>query len=208
MLACGTSFRLPAMARNDDQLALFPDLPAGQVRKRRRARLFFALWPEPHIRSQLAQAAALIPPGDAPNAWRVKPERYHLTLEFLGELDALRIEAALRAGDAVQASGFTLRLDTVGHFSGANVAWIGPAQCPAPLAALKAALDRELLHHALPVATVAYVPHVTSLRGVREAPDAPAPEIHWAIREFVLIRNSSASGRSRYTVLRRWALST
>jgi 2'-5' RNA ligase len=158
------------------------------------------------VRAEIARAAALIPPGDAPNAWRVKPERLHLTLEFLGELDGPRIEAALRAGDAVKAASFILRLDTIGHFTGANVAWIGPLRCPPSLAALKAALDRELLHQALPVSTTAFVPHVTSVRGIREAPDAPVPAIDWPVREFVLIRNSSASGRSRYTVLRRWPL--
>lgn len=194
------------MARPDDQLALFPELPAEVIRRRRRARLFFALWPEARIRAELARAAALIPPGDAPNAWRVRPERYHLTLAFLGELPAPGIEAALEAGDAVSAAGFSLKLDRVGHFVGANVVWIGPSECPPSLTALKAALDRELLHRQLPVGTAPFVPHLTSVRGVRDAPDAPAPDIDWPVREFALIRNSSASGRSRYTVLRRWPL--
>lgn len=196
------------MAATDDQLALFPDLPPAGRLRRGRSRLFFALWPDRALRDGLERAAALIPPGDSSAVQRVRPERYHLTLAFLGELDARQIEAAQRAGDAVRASAFEFRLDRIGHFAGANVAWIGPSQPVPMLSRLKAALDRELLHYGLPVETAAFVPHVTCLRKLREPPDAPAPSLSWPVSDFVLVRSCrDAAGRpAGYKPLRRWPL--
>lgn len=198
------------MSADDDQFALFPELPPGERLRRSRSRLFFALWPAAKLRDQLTRAAALVPPGDNPATYRVKPERLHLTLAFLGELDARQIEAAITAGDAVVADGFSLRIDRVGHFDTANVAWLGPSVIPPGLARLKAALDRELLHVHLPVDPGVYVPHITCLRRIREAPDALAPQLDWTVDEFVLVRSArDRDGRpAGYKVLRRWRLKT
>ena len=194
--------------KSADQLTLFPELPAASRRSARRARFFFALWPDQGLRERLTQAAAILPIGDNPSAYRVKPERIHLTLAFLGTLDTHGAEAALLAGAAVQARAFTLALDKVGHFSGPNVVWIGPSALAPPLAKLKGELDRELLRFALPVESAPYRPHVTCLRNVREPPDASLVTIEWCVQDFVLVRSAAGSGGkpARYRVLRRWPL--
>ena len=195
------------MARKGgSQLALFPDLPAGaRGRRPSTVRSFFALWPDPAVRAALALAAAQVPPGVS-RVHRVKPERYHLTLAFLGDLEPLQIEAAAQAGDALAADGFCLSLDRMGHFFGPNVVWIGPAELPRGLVQLKASLDRELLRFGLPVAGGGFVPHVTCLRGMREAPDAPPVRIEWQVRDFVLVRTVRRKGTPEYKVVRRWPL--
>jgi 2'-5' RNA ligase len=195
------------LAKPGAQLPLFPELPPGARRRRApRARTFFALWPDERLRAQLAQAAALIPPGAA-RAQRVRPERYHLTLAFLGTLEAAQIETARRAAAHVQAAPFRLTLDTIGHFAGPNVVWIGPrALCPG-LAALKAALDRELLRYNLPVESAPFQPHITCWRGVGEPPDAPPPHLDWPVREFVLVKSVFQAGQSHYKIVARWPLS-
>jgi 2'-5' RNA ligase len=195
-------------AAKDDQLGLFPELPAAARLRLGRSRLFFALWPDRCLRADLARAAALILPDEGASVQRVRSERYHLTLAFLAELNARQVEAALLAGAAVRAAAFEFVLDRIGHFEPANVVWIGPAQPPPPLARLKAELDRELLRYRLPVATEVYVPHVTCLRRMRMLPDAPQPNLPWAASEFVLVRSCrDANGRpAGYKVLRRWPL--
>jgi 2'-5' RNA ligase len=192
----------------DDQLGLFSELQVPASLRLSRSRLFFALWPDRRLRSALAKAAAELPLGKSPGAYRVKPERLHLTLAFLGELNARQVEAAYRAGDAVRAASFAFRIDHIGHFEAANVAWIGPSTLDAPLARLKAELDRELLHVGLPVDTAAYVPHVTCQRRQRELPVAAAPNLNWSVSDFALMRSCrDASGRpAGYKVLRRWPL--
>ncbi|MDI3258565.1 MAG: RNA 2',3'-cyclic phosphodiesterase [Sinobacteraceae bacterium] len=194
------------MGKSAAQLSLFPELPEGARRRRpARVRAFFALWPDEPLREGLARTAALIPPGAA-RASRVRPERYHLTLSFLGMLEPAQIEAAQRAASQVRAASFRLVLDTVGHIAGPNVVWIGPgARCP-PLAALKAELDRELLRYNLPVASSPFLPHITCLRGVREPPDPPPVHLDWPVREFVLVKSVLKPGNSYYKVIARWPL--
>ncbi len=48
-------------------------------------RLFYALWPDDAARAQLAQAAAALNVHDGQ---RVRDENLHLTLVFLGAVDA------------------------------------------------------------------------------------------------------------------------
>jgi 2'-5' RNA ligase len=195
------------LSRGGSQLALFDDLPEG-ARKRRptRSRMFFALWPDEGLRQALAAAAAHVPPGDAARSYRVKPERFHLTLAFLGLLEPRQVEAAQRAAAEVRARPFRLRLDQVGHFEGPNVVWIGPLALPPELAQLKAELDRELLRFGLPVAGGPFIPHITCLRGVREAPDAQAPDLAWEVGEFVLVKSVLKPGASYYKLVGRWPL--
>jgi 2'-5' RNA ligase len=195
------------LAKGSDQLTLFPE-PTGGVRRPRRshARMFFALWPDEATRMALARAAIVIPPGDAVRAHWVRTERYHLTLAFLGELEPRQAEAAELAGDQVQARPFRLQLDTVGHFEGPNVVWIGPQTLPPELIQLKAELDRELLRYGLPVLPGKFIPHITCLRGVREAPDASQPQIDWGVEEFVLVKSLLKPGATKYKVVKRWPL--
>ncbi len=195
------------MPKGAAQLALFADLPppARQRKSATRTRYIFALWPSDSTRQRLAQTAATIPPGSARSS-RIKPERYHLTLAFLGPLQTAQLNAALKAGSTVDAAAFALTLDRVGYFENAGVAWIGPQQVPPGLLRLKAELDRELLHLGLPVERGSFAPHVSCLRGLDDAPDADAPRIDWLVDEFVLMRSAKRDGISVYQRLGRWPL--
>jgi 2'-5' RNA ligase len=168
--------------------------------------MFFALWPPDAVREELARVASVVPPGSAARAHRVKPERFHLTLAFLGEIDKAQADAAMQAASSVVAAPFDLVFDTVGHFARAGVAWLGPHELCSGLAQLKAELDRELLRFGLPVESGAYTPHLTCLRGVRDAPDALPFRIDWPVAEFVLVRSVVKAGVSGYEVVRRWPL--
>jgi 2'-5' RNA ligase len=195
------------LSKSGSQLTLFPE-PVTAVRRQRtaRARMFFALWPDEEVRLALARAALVIPPGDAARASWVRTERYHMTLAFLGEIEPRQAEAAERAAAEVRVRPFRLRLDTVGHFEGPNVVWIGPQGLPPQLTQLKAELDRELLRFGLPVVAGKFTPHITCMRGVREAPDATSPQIDWAVNEFVLVKSVLKPGLSRYKIVQRWPL--
>lgn len=195
------------MAKAGSQLTLFPE-PVETSRRPRttRQRMFFALWPDEQVRLALARAALVIPPGDAARAQWVRTERYHLTLAFLGEIEPRQAEAAERAAAEIRVRPFTLQLDTVGHFAGPNVVWIGPQSLPPELTQLKAELDRELLRYGLPLVQGRFTPHITCLRGVREAPDVAPVQISWPVREFVLVKSVLKPGMSRYKIVQRWPL--
>lgn len=190
-----------------DQPGLFADLPEPPRASGRRAAYFFALWPDRAVRRRLASAAARLPLGEGGAAYRIRPERLHLTLAWLGEIDSVRVDAARRAADEVQARAFLLRLDRLGHFPGPNAVWLGASRMPAPLARLKAELDRELLGYGLPVAADPFVPHVTVQRNVRTPADAAAERVDWPVTAFALLRSARSGGKADgYRVVARWSL--
>jgi 2'-5' RNA ligase len=190
-----------------DQPGLFADLPEPPRASGRRAAYFFALWPDRAVRRRLASAAARVPLGEGGAVYRIRPERLHLTLAWLGEIDSARVAAARRAADEVQARPFLLRLDSLGHFPGPNAQWFGCQRMPPALARLKAELDRELLGYGLPVAAEAFVPHVTVQRNVRTPVEVPAEAIGWPVTEFALLRSARSGGKADgYRVVGRWGL--
>jgi RNA 2',3'-cyclic 3'-phosphodiesterase len=121
------------------------------------ARLFVAIdLPEP-----LKAALAALRSAALPARWSA-PEKFHLTLRFIGEVDEARvaeIDTALRGIDAPR---FALTLAGVGHFR-RQVLWVGVESAP-PLLALQAEVERALQRAGLPGERGRYVPHVKLAR--------------------------------------------
>ena len=190
-----------------DQPALFPELPEASGRGGRRANYFFALWPDRAVRRRLASASAALPLGEGSVPYRIKPDRLHLTLAWLGDIGQTQVDAALLAAEDVQARPFLLRLDRTGHFPNASTAWLGPSSLSPPLARLKAELDRELLRYGLPVASEPFVPHVSVQRNVRTLAEIPPFEVLWPVTEFALLRSARSNGKADgYRLVQRWTL--
>jgi len=125
-------------------------------------RCFVAAWPSAATRRELAALIETLRPA-LPEARAMQPRNLHLTLAFIGELDAIRAADAARACAA--ASGFSWSIAATGAFARARVAWAGGASNPAVEAAARAA------RAALDALGVAYdrkpfVPHVTLFRDV------------------------------------------
>jgi len=183
----------------------FDDAPAEPMH-----RLFFALWPDDALRSRIAKTAASVVSAHAPGGRPLKPDRYHVTLQFLGDFRPLPpslVEAARTAAAAVRAPAFELSLDEVGSFRGANVWWLGAQHAPEALRALYESLGRSLAQHRVSVKSAAnFVPHLTVQRDVRRhvAP-TPVPPLAWPVREFVLIDSQPGRG-TPYEVIGRWPL--
>ncbi|MBY6205758.1 RNA 2',3'-cyclic phosphodiesterase [Halomonas denitrificans] len=165
-------------------------------------RLFFALWPDPSLRSVLVQHGNRL---DAGSGRRVPDANLHLTLVFLGDVPADRIDALETLAGTVAATHrpFTLVLDRYGTFDRARVAWLG-----GPAVEAGNRLVEDLAAGArdcgLDVERRSWRPHVTLRRRIEAAPDGPAPApIAWRVRDFVLVE--SIRGRP-YQVLRSWPL--
>jgi 2'-5' RNA ligase len=179
-------------------------------------RLFFALWPDATVRASIAAAAELLKQHHHPHGRWLKPHRYHLTLQFLGDFSAMPHELATRACDAatkIQAGAFALALDRAGSFRNrAMVWWLGCAQIPDELASLWQALGAAMRTAHIAFDTkLRLTPHVTVLRDADVAlpltpiPSAQIPSITWHVDEFVLI-HSRLGAQSQYRVLGRWPL--
>lgn len=171
-------------------------------------RLFFALWPGPIQRTRIAAAAATLSAQHALDGYASNPERYHLTLYFLGDFVAPEHEAvALKAAQQIEAPPFTLHLDQAGSFRNRDiVTWLGAKESPPELEHLQQALTRALA--SLPrERQPGFVPHLTVRRGTRQAiPQEPIAPIHWKVDEFVLVRSLQQRRPIQYQILQRCPL--
>lgn len=163
-------------------------------------RLFFALWPDPETRRAIVsrrEALAGI------SRKRVPDHNLHLTLVFLGNVAAERVEPMMRRVDPLRRRRFTIRLDRFGLFPRAGVAWLG-GEAPADGAALVDALSETAAAAGLSLDGRPWQPHVTLYRRVERPVSAAAPApIDWPVRSFELIESISSRP---YQVLRSWPL--
>lgn len=102
---------------------------------------------------------------DLPAGRTADPETFHITLAFLGEEPAERVEAAHEALSGLAAAPFTLRLDGLGSFGGREMQVLFAAVAPSgPLDALHRKV-RSLLHGAgIMPDRQRFRPHVTLAR--------------------------------------------
>jgi 2'-5' RNA ligase len=164
-------------------------------------RLFTALWPDDAVRHALAQAQACWswPSGAA----RVKPERLHATLHFLGNVPAARIPLLDEAIARVGFEPFSLEFGLPDIWAG-GIAVLQPRAMPPQLLALHAKLGEAIGGLGLPVESRAYRAHVTLARRASGAkPPAEAPALPWEVNKgFVLVR--SLPGGRGYEVIGRY----
>jgi 2'-5' RNA ligase len=166
-------------------------------------RVFFALWPGAPARGRLNLLGAELAQR---SAGRPTPAaNIHLTLHFLGEVRADRIDVLRELAAGVRAAAFLMRLDREGCFPKAAVAWAGCSRASEPLLALHANLGRVLAGQGFEAEARAYSPHVTLVRRIARAiPAAPIEAIEWQAQEFALVQTQRGLGR--YMTLGRWRL--
>ncbi len=189
---------IPPAAMQADLLGAAPSPDGVQ-------RLFFALVPPLPLQERLAAAAAEVershPSGGRPG----KPDRYHLTLHFLGDFDPLPPslrEAARAAGDAVAPRRFELVFDHAANFAGNGVRWLGGPPSDA-LQALWGELGEALARRGIRAVRQAFVPHLTIAMGARPLPGPVAIDpVSWPVDGFALVL--ARPGRP-YEILQRWS---
>lgn len=171
----------------------------------RRRRLFFGLWPDDATRRDLAALTRRHLPAAAGRP--VPARNLHLTLVFLGSVDAEFQSCAERAAGTVRADPFELELCRVGHWARSRVFWTAPAQTPDALTGLVAALSRALAHCGYAPETRAYSAHITLARNVRgPLPGAAHAPVRWRVSDFHLVASETHPRGARYALVTRWPL--
>jgi len=167
--------------------------------------VFFALWPPERSAARLARWARDLVSDSGGRATR--QEAIHLTLAFLGEIEAARADAAIAAARAVRAPAHKLLVEHAEYWPHNRIVWVGPRRAPAPMARLARELGKALRHAGFSLERRPFAAHVTLIRKAR-APRAlpPLPKVDWPVNEFVLVRSVLSSEGSRYAVLGRFPL--
>ncbi len=158
------------------------------------ARLFFAVWPDARAAAALERLAAEL--AVAARGKPVPAGKAHVTLAFLGEVPDARSGEACAAARGMGFEPFELRLDRVGSFRGARVAWAGSLE-PAPeLLALQGELGARLREAGFALEERAFTPHATIVRRIGRGLSGAAIEpIAWEVDAFRLVRTEPGTGR-------------
>jgi 2'-5' RNA ligase len=179
--------------------------------------VFFAVDPPAGARAHLSHA--LDPLRALPGAPRwSEPERWHLTLLFLGAVPREALPGLVAGAGPVVAETppMTLRLAGGGRFGAVRrpqVAWAGLDGDVAPLADLAARLTDLATGLGLEPEVRPYRPHLTLGRWrPRQPADGTLPDRlagyrgpEWPVRE-VLLRESRLAGGARYEGVATWQM--
>ena len=168
-------------------------------------RLFTALELPPAVAGQLALLR-----GGLPGARWIDPANYHVTLRFIGDVDARVAGEVADALARVARPGFILSLEGLGAFGSRkpHAVFAGVRACPA-LTELQAEHERILQRIGLEPERRRYTPHVTlarlkgvsgsdvaaflALRGQFSTPPFP-------VERFVLFSSRASRGGGPYLV--------
>jgi 2'-5' RNA ligase len=166
-------------------------------------RLFFALWPDPALRealrARIEQITALI------EGKPQRPDQWHVTLEFLGQVPGERLPALRAAADRVSRSPVTIEFDRVEHWRKPQVVCLVASRVAAGLETLAAQLHVALAEEGFALDARPFRPHVTLARKVRAAVDSCLdPPLVWRSDGFALVRSVTDPSGSRYEPLDWW----
>ena len=180
-----------------------------------RLRAFFGLpLPDAHraqLDSYLAQCASREPRF----RWTPAPN-LHLTVRFLGHVDAALAEAVADRLEDAHLTGFDLQLGDVGAFKRgrlARVVWVGLLRGAESLAALASRVEGECTAAGLDPETRKFNAHLTLARarardGAALGDLSPPPQMAvWRADELILYRSHLGRAGSVYEPMRRIRLS-
>jgi 2'-5' RNA ligase len=168
-------------------------------------RLFFAAFPDPETRTKLSAAVRALRLPGAPTYHL--PEKYHLTLLFLGKVSDNDANAVAKLGEAQRIGRISLRFDRWEYFGEANALVASTDDRPASLLQLRASLTAALKQRGIVFDDRPLRPHITVARKLTQAPVLPElSEFTCTFRAFSLVSSVTAPSGSFYTVVATWPL--
>ncbi len=166
-------------------------------------RLFFALWPDDDLRERIATTTLLRLAGAGGRPQR--PDQWHVTLVFIGQVAANRVDAVLRSAAGIRRVPFVVSFETIEFWRKPHVVCMTASTTPAPCIGLVGDLRAALMQEGFEVEDREFRPHVTLARKVSSWPPSTRVDpVVWPAQRFALVQSVTGSGGSRYEPLRWW----
>lgn len=179
-----------------------------------RLRLFCAVPLSEEVRERAVRHIELLREraGDVRASWE-RPEKLHITLKFLGEIEPSRVEALSLAAEraALQTNSFTLSIEGAGAFPPRGlprVLWLGIKDETGNLSGLQQSLEREAEREGFMRDERAFHPHLTIARLRRPEGARQLASLHqqtgfeavsFHASKLLVIRSDLGPKGSRYT---------
>jgi 2'-5' RNA ligase len=176
-------------------------------------RLFIAVWPSDDAVAHLDTALDGLRVELPDLRWQPR-DRWHLTVAFLGEVEADRLgRVSGTMCDVVGRHGAALDLALAGSGTFGRVLWLGVTPEPPPLAPLARDLARSLRAAGFPLERRPWRPHLTVARARSDTPQlhdartvlASYQGPRWPAVELTLVRSTPGPAPA-YAVVDRLAL--
>jgi len=168
-------------------------------------RLFFALWPEASLQQALFEVGNKL--YQRCGGRRTRRENIHLTLAFLGAVEADRMQCVTNVANQITLPGFDIWFNRLGWWRRNQVAWAAADEIPRPLIDLVKQLQLGLTAEGFKFDERRFQAHVTLLRKAN-CPQGliESPPILWQANEFVLVRSTLHEDGPHYAIVKRWPL--
>ena len=170
-----------------------------------RCRLFFALWPEAAFQNRCAEWVREHLPNLTGRL--LSPANLHITLVFVGDVEAERQGCVEEVAGRVRGSPFTLTLDRLGYWRRPQVIWLGARQSPPALIELVAQLRTGLKACEVVSDRRPFQAHMTVARKVKKGTGSVSMQaMQWPVEDFALVGSELRPEGACYHVLQRWPL--
>jgi len=153
--------------------------------KKLSTRLFFALWPDDAVREKLIALRQSYLQDK--NCRPTHVDNLHMTLVFLGNIPLDKVDYVVAGADKVQASSFTLHVDSVCAWQHNSILWAGVSQIDEKALQLAKTLRQVVRNCDLNVEKRTWQPHITLARRYPQGPTTPVMHeaFAWRVSDFV-----------------------
>ncbi|NOR71694.1 MAG: RNA 2',3'-cyclic phosphodiesterase [Methylomarinum sp.] len=164
-------------------------------------RLFFALWPSDEVRKQTNTFNHSINAGGLK---KVKADNLHVSLVFLGNVDAESEILIRQSVDNISVKPFSVYFDRLDFWRKPRILCLSTAKYDAQLLKLVDALKCTVEQCGIKIEDRPYKPHVTLARKAHKLIDVDVLPIEWTADSFCLVESFSTPDGVHYQVLQRW----
>ena len=169
--------------------------------------MFFTLWPDASLRAALAALARDVAREARGRA--TAAANLHLTLAFLGDQPAQKLEVLQSLAGGIGGPSFALTLDEIGCFRRTGIAWLGASTPQPALLALQGRLASALRQAGFSLDERPYAPHLTLARHARTPVHSVLGRpVAWNVTSFALVASDLGRDRPTYRIVDEWALAT
>ena len=165
------------------------------------SRLFFALWPDNQTRLQLLRISKAL---EVKGFKSVLPNNFHVTLVFLGNIDAATELLIKDAAEEFSAQPVKLIFDQLSYWHKPNVLCLTCSNSVKEIELLVISLNAGVAQCGVQTEIRPYLPHITLCRHAGYLPVISFEPVSWQAESYCLVESCSEPSGVGYHVKQQW----